>query len=102
MIPEMDAFKDYDDWLDFRAGTFFGLEIAGLTVELVAVDLKMFTKWRKRRRPNQAYPRLINSPALSNSRLIASNKNRKESDCYLIFARGRWVLLSVPGVVDPD
>src|SRR5271156_1949282 len=47
MIPEMDAFKDYDDWLDFRAGTFFGLEIAGLTVEFVAVDLKMFTTWRQ-------------------------------------------------------
>ncbi|HEY1453192.1 MAG TPA: hypothetical protein VGF57_06990 [Roseiarcus sp.] len=47
MIPEMGAFKDYEDWLDFRAGTFFGLEIAGLTVELVAVDLEMFTTWRE-------------------------------------------------------
>lgn len=47
MIPEIGAFNDYDDWLDFRAGTFFGLEIAGLTVELVAVDLEMFTTWRQ-------------------------------------------------------
>jgi hypothetical protein len=47
MIPEMGAFKDYDDWLDFRAGTFFGLEMAGVTVELVTVDLAMFATWRQ-------------------------------------------------------
>jgi len=36
------GFEDYKDWPDFRAGAFFGLEIAGFTEELVAVDLTEF------------------------------------------------------------
>lgn len=46
-IPELGAFEDYADWLDFRAGAFFGLEIAGFSVEFVAVDLAKFAAWRR-------------------------------------------------------
>ena len=38
-MPEMRAFEDYEDWLDFRAGMFWGLEMAGFTVNLVQVNL---------------------------------------------------------------
>jgi hypothetical protein len=46
-IPELGAFEDYADWLDFRAGAFFGLEIAGYSVEFVPVDLAKFATWRR-------------------------------------------------------
>jgi hypothetical protein len=46
-IPELGAFEDYSDWLDFRAGSFFGLEIAGYSVEFVPVDLDKFENWRR-------------------------------------------------------
>ena len=46
-IPEIGAFKDYADWLDYRAGALLGLEMAGLTVEQVSVDLEMFVVWRR-------------------------------------------------------
>jgi hypothetical protein len=46
-IPELGAFEEYADWLDFRAGAFFGLEIAGFSVELVPVDLAKFATWRR-------------------------------------------------------
>ncbi len=40
------AFEDYEDWPDFRAGAFFGLEMAGLTEELDAVSLAEFAMCR--------------------------------------------------------
>jgi hypothetical protein len=46
-IPEMAAFQDYDDWLDYRTGTFWGLEMAGFTVEIIPVDLSAFIAWRR-------------------------------------------------------
>ena len=47
MIPEMSAFEDYEDWLDFRTGMFWGLQMAGFTVELIPVDLAEFATWRQ-------------------------------------------------------
>ena len=47
IVPEMSAFKDYEDWLDFRTGIFWGLEMAGFTVELISVDLAEFVTWRQ-------------------------------------------------------
>lgn len=47
IVPEMSAFKDYEDWLDFRTGMFWGLEMAGFTVELIPVDLAEFATWRQ-------------------------------------------------------
>jgi hypothetical protein len=46
-IPAMGAFEDYEDWLDYRMGTFWGLEMAGFTVELIPVDLSGFIAWRR-------------------------------------------------------
>ena len=45
IIPEMSTFKDYEDWLDFRAGTIHGLEIAGFNVEQVSFELEKFSTW---------------------------------------------------------
>ena len=47
IIPEMSTFDDYEDCLDFRAGTIHGLEIAGFTVEMVPLDLEKFAAWRR-------------------------------------------------------
>src|SRR5271155_2022933 len=46
-MPELCAFEDYEDWLDFRTGVFWGLEMAGFTVNLVLVDLSEFEIWRE-------------------------------------------------------
>ena len=46
IVPEMSTFEDYEDWLDFRTGVFWGLEMAGFTVNLVPVDLSEFAIWR--------------------------------------------------------
>jgi hypothetical protein len=45
VIPELRAFQDYDDWLDFRNGSFWGLEMAGFKVEIVPVSLSAFETW---------------------------------------------------------
>jgi hypothetical protein len=47
-IPAMAAFQDYEDWLDYRMGTFWGLEMAGFTVEIIPVDLSAFLAWSRR------------------------------------------------------
>jgi len=44
-IPEVGAFKDYEDWLDFRTSAVFGLEAAGFFVEQITVDISKFTRW---------------------------------------------------------
>jgi len=44
-MPELRAFEDYEDWLDFRTGVFWGLEMAGFTVNLVRVNLAEFMIW---------------------------------------------------------
>lgn len=46
-IPEIGAFKDYEDWIDFRTSGLFGLEVAGFSVEQIPVDLAKFSKWRE-------------------------------------------------------
>ena len=46
-IPAIAAFQDYEDWLDYRMGTFWGLEMAGFTVEIIPVDLSAFIAWRR-------------------------------------------------------
>src|SRR5579871_2839881 len=44
-IPEIGAFEDYQNWLDFRTSALFGLEAAGFSVEQVTVDIGKFTRW---------------------------------------------------------
>lgn len=46
-IPEIGAFKDYEDWLDFHVSSLFGLEAAGFCVDQIPIDLGKFTKWRE-------------------------------------------------------
>lgn len=43
--PEFQQFQDYEDWLDFREGSLWGLRMAGIEVEMVAVDLVAFLSW---------------------------------------------------------
>jgi len=45
LVPELSAFEDYDDWLDFRTGMLWGLEMAGFTVSLVRLRLDEFVVW---------------------------------------------------------
>jgi hypothetical protein len=47
VIPELRAFKDYEDWLDFREGSLWGLEMAGFKVEIIPVSLSAFETWRR-------------------------------------------------------
>jgi hypothetical protein len=44
-MPEMGAFEDYEDWLDFRTGMLWGLEAAGYALEPIPVDLTEFAIW---------------------------------------------------------
>jgi hypothetical protein len=45
MAPELSAFEDYEDWLDFRTGMLWGLEMAGFTVSRVQVSMAEFAVW---------------------------------------------------------
>src|SRR5579863_1292137 len=47
IIPEIGAFKDYEDWLDFRVGMFWALEMAGIAVKPIQVDLYEFAIWHR-------------------------------------------------------
>jgi hypothetical protein len=47
VIPELRAFQDYEDWLDFRQGSLWGLEMAGFKVEVIPVSLRAFETWRR-------------------------------------------------------
>jgi hypothetical protein len=47
VIPELRAFQDYEDWLDFRQGSLWGLEMAGFKVEMIPVSLSAFETWRR-------------------------------------------------------
>jgi hypothetical protein len=47
VIPELRAFQDYEDWLDFRQGSLWGLEMAGFKVEVIPVSLSAFETWRR-------------------------------------------------------
>jgi hypothetical protein len=44
-IPALRAFQDYEDWLDFRDGSLWGLIMAGIDVAIIPVDLVAFVLW---------------------------------------------------------
>jgi hypothetical protein len=46
-IPELRSLQDYEDWLDFRQGSLWGLEMAGFKVEIIPVSLSAFEMWRR-------------------------------------------------------
>jgi hypothetical protein len=74
IIPEMSTFDDYEDWLDFRAGTIHGLEIAGFTVELVALDLDKFAAWCRTTSTQPSISARINSLVLWDLTLFVGNR----------------------------
>jgi hypothetical protein len=46
-IPELRSHQGYEDWLDFRQGSLWGLEMAGFKVEIIPVSLSAFEMWRR-------------------------------------------------------
>lgn len=44
-ISELSNYRDYDDWLDSRYGTFMGLSIGGAEASLETVSLDAFLDW---------------------------------------------------------
>jgi hypothetical protein len=77
-IPEMGAFQDYEDWLDYRMGTFWGLEMAGLTVEMIPVDLSEFIAWRRSASAALTISALDRFARISKPRIIETK--RQEDD----------------------
>ena len=45
VIPELADYRDYEDWVDCREGSFIGLAMAGVETRLVAVSLRNFLSW---------------------------------------------------------
>ena len=45
VIPELADYRDYEDWVDCREGSFIGLAMAGAETRLVAVSLRNFLSW---------------------------------------------------------
>jgi hypothetical protein len=77
-IPAMGAFQDYEDWLDYRMGAFWGLEMAGLTVEIIPVDLSAFIAWRRLTSAALSISALDRFARISNLRTIETK--RQEGD----------------------
>jgi len=76
-IKGVERYQDYGDWLDARLGFIFGLQISGLTVETVDVEVLVFLTWCRTRRiaPNE---RLLDLYA---KRLFSSGKTRLPKAC---------------------
>jgi hypothetical protein len=45
LMPELDGYADYWDWLDVREGAQIGLAMAGVLVRIVPIDLNRFVSW---------------------------------------------------------
>ena len=45
LIDGLGSYCDYEDWLDAREGRDFGLEMAGLSVKQVKVNVVEFLQW---------------------------------------------------------
>ena len=45
LMPELESYSDYDDWLDCRHGRMMGLAMAGVETTLVSVTLADFHRW---------------------------------------------------------
>lgn len=66
--PEFQQFQDYEDWLDFREGSLCGLRMAGIDVEMVAVDLVAFMSWCRTAAKSPAIATLDEFAALTRAR----------------------------------
>jgi hypothetical protein len=47
LIPDLEAYFDYEDWRDSRDGFQMGLAMAGVVVKMVTVRLTPFLAWRR-------------------------------------------------------
>ena len=45
LMPELQRYADYSDWLDVREGVQVGLAMAGVLVRIVRIDLDRFVSW---------------------------------------------------------
>ena len=45
LMPELQQYADYSDWLDVREGIQVGLAMAGVFVRIVRIDLDCFVLW---------------------------------------------------------
>jgi hypothetical protein len=77
-IPAIAAFQDYEDWLDYRMGTFWGLEMAGFRVELIPVSLSEFVAWRRLTSAALTISALDRFARISNLQIIETK--RQEDD----------------------
>lgn len=77
-IPAMGAFRDYEDWLDYRMGTFWGLEMAGFAVKIIPVDLSAFMAWRRLTSEAPSISALDRFARVGNLRIIETT--RQEDD----------------------
>ena len=55
VVSDLRAWRNYDDWRDFREASLLGLAMAGVDARFVPVRLSGFLKWCKesRQRPDQ-------------------------------------------------
>ena len=47
LIPDLEAYFDYEDWRESRDGFQMGLAMAGVDVKMVTVGLTPFLTWRR-------------------------------------------------------
>lgn len=73
--PEFQQFQDYEDWLDFREGSLWGLRMAGIEVEMVAVDLVAFLSWCRTAAKSPAIATLDEFAALTKA--LAAGRREK-------------------------
>lgn len=78
-IPEMRGFQDYEDWLDYRMATSWGLEMAGYTVEMVPVDLSKFIAWRRSASEAPTISALDRFARISKLRVVETKPGKEES-----------------------
>ena len=45
LMPELQTYADYSDWLDLRQGAQIGLAMAGIDARVVTVDFQRFVSW---------------------------------------------------------
>jgi hypothetical protein len=77
VIPELRAFQDYEDWLDFRQGSLWGLEMAGFKVEIIPVSLSAFETWRRTTSTPPRVPELDQFARVQAHRVV--NERRDEA-----------------------
>ena len=76
-IPEMAAFQDYEDWLDFRMGTFWGLEMAGFDGRINPGGPVGIYRWR---RLTSAAPSIVGARPICPDQQLRIDRNKRQED----------------------